>query len=157
MVPCDCISSGGRFWSHFLCEDLTPPCGGPGACCDIHTGACVDEVLAAVCTDLGRQPHPGLQCGELEPACGDPGCCCDFPGGGEDDSPRFDFRANCQGRFISGEYPLCGDLDQNGVVDMSDYNLFLDAFGSCPGLPGVDPGADLDRRLCNIGRFPNLA
>ena len=31
---------------------------------------------------------------------------------------------------------------------MSDYNLFLDAVGSCPGAPGVDPGADLDRDGC---------
>ena len=148
MIPCDCISSGGRFLADLRCAELSPRCGDPGACCDVHTGACVDEVLAAVCESIGHQAHTGVQCGELEPACGDPGCCCDFAEGGGDDRPYFDFRANCQGRFISGEYPLCGDLDQNGVVDMSDYNLFLDAFGSCPGAPGVDPGADLDRDGC---------
>ena len=62
MVPCDCISSGGRFWSHFLCEDLSPPCGGPGACCDIHTGACVDGCSRRCASRSATRLTPG-QCG----------------------------------------------------------------------------------------------
>jgi hypothetical protein len=133
---------------HTLCVDLVPPCGDPGACCDIYTGACFDDVLAAVCRQLGRQPHSGVQCGGLEPACGDPGCCCDFPEPGYMVDPHFAFHANCSGRFIPGAFVLCGDLDESGIVDMTDYNMFLDAFGKCTGQPGFNALADLDGDGC---------
>ena len=50
-----------------------------GACCDIHTGVCIDNVLGYDCLALGREFHTPGQCGELDPPCGDPGCCCYSP------------------------------------------------------------------------------
>ncbi|MBP9025393.1 MAG: hypothetical protein KBH81_04505, partial [Phycisphaerae bacterium] len=149
LIPA-CIAMGPQWKATYqtLCVDLVPPCGDPGACCDIHSGACVDEVLAAVCRLAGHVPHSGIQCGELEPACGDPGCCCDFPEPGYMVDPYFAFRANCAGRFISGAFVLCGDLDESGVVDMTDYNMFLDGFGQCTGQPGFYAAADLDGDGC---------
>jgi hypothetical protein len=74
VLPCDCMSYGGRFWCDRRCEDLNAPCGDVGACCDIQTGECVDGVLQAKC---GGEHHVGLPCVELAPVCGDPGCRCD--------------------------------------------------------------------------------
>jgi hypothetical protein len=114
----------------------------------VLSGACADDVYRQNCLDIGRQPTSGMGCAQLDPLCGDPGCCCDFPESGELADPHFAFRANCAGRFIPGAYPLCGDLDENGVVDMSDYNMFLDAFGTCAGQSGYMPTADMDRDGC---------
>jgi hypothetical protein len=43
---------------------------------------------------------------------------------------------------------ICGDLDLDGDVDVDDYFLFLDAFGSCAGDPKYIPEADLDSDGC---------
>jgi hypothetical protein len=122
----------------------------PGACCDVITAECLDEVPVLDCLELGPawQTHPALPCDGLAPPCGDPGCCCDFPEPGEQTEPHFAFHANCAGRFIPGAYPLCGDLDQSGTVDISDYNMFLDAFGTCVGQSGYNAAADLDGDGC---------
>jgi len=146
----DCATRGSQWKANafMACADLVPPCGDPGACCDIHSGACLDDVLAIVCKQMGREAHSRVLCDELEPACGDPGCCCDFPEPGYMVDPHFAFRANCAGRFIPGAFVLCGDLDENGVVDMTDYNAFLDAFGKCTGQSGFIAAADLDGDGC---------
>jgi len=42
----------------------------------------------------------------------------------------------------------CGDLDSDGDVDLDDYWMFLDAFGSCIGQPKYNAAADLDGDGC---------
>jgi hypothetical protein len=130
---------------NLTCDELFPPCGNPGACCNVYTGVCLDDIFAANCD---YEDHGGWACGELITPCGDPGCCCDRPEPGVITEPHFAFAANCSGRFISGAFTLCGDLDESGVVDMSDYNMFLDAFGKCTGQPGFNAAADLDGDGC---------
>ena len=79
---------------------LYPPCGNPGACCDIFTGECADPVLELLC-EYDRF-EGGEQCDELEPTCGTPGCCC-FPEDGETvTDPYVEWAANCEGRFLPG-------------------------------------------------------
>jgi len=130
------------------CADLVSVCGDPGACCDPFSGTCIDDVFAANCLDLGHQPTSGVSCAHLDPPCGNPGCCCDWPEPGVPAEPHFAFQANCGGRFIPGAYPFCGDLDESGVVDINDYNLFLDGFGACADQAGYIPAADLDNDGC---------
>jgi hypothetical protein len=148
--PLDCIGAGPEWRPHpgMLCAELVPPCGDPGACCDPSNGACIDDVLRANCLAIGHQPTSGTSCSELDPPCGDPGCCCDRPEPGVLTDPHFAFHANCQGRFVSGAFTLCGDFDESGVVDMGDYGMFLDAFGKCSGDPGYLAGADMDGDGC---------
>ena len=43
---------------------------------------------------------------------------------------------------------ICGDLDNDGDVDLDDYWVFLDAFGTCVGHPKYNPAADLDGDDC---------
>jgi hypothetical protein len=79
---------------------VTGFCGGEGACCDIYTGVCEDEITAVVCLEQGKEPHPGQQCAELNPLCGDPGACCnDETGDCVDDV----YAANCGGRHVVGQ------------------------------------------------------
>jgi hypothetical protein len=49
---------------------------------------------------------------------------------------------------IPDECQLCGDLDNDGDVDVEDYWLFLDAFGTCVGNPKYYPAADMDGDGC---------
>jgi hypothetical protein len=146
LLPPDCRALGAAWRAHsgYACAALEPACGNPGACCDIYSGTCVDDVLEYNCLAVGREFHGPLQCGELVPLCGDPGCCCDWP----ETSPHFAYRANCEWRFVAGAVPPCGDLDVNGVVDITDYNMFLDAFGACAGQPAYVSSADLDGDGC---------
>jgi hypothetical protein len=148
VLRANCAASGRQFSSSLACADLDPPCGNPGACCDPDSGACIDDALEATCQGPTRQFHLGVWCSSLQPPCGDPGCCCDWPEAGAERDPHFAFRADCNGRFIPGAYTICGDLDENGVVDMNDYDLFLDAFGRCAGQPGYAAAADLDSDGC---------
>jgi hypothetical protein len=109
-------------------------CGRPaGACCDITSGECLDDMQAEQCLGLGPawRPHAGQQCALLDPPCGDPGCCCDSPEWGEPAEPRFAYRANCSGRFVSevpGEdcigaafEPECGLWQPSGVLYAPSY------------------------------------
>jgi len=101
-------------------------CGdGPmiGACCDLTTGICVDDVDALACE--GQFHYQGL-CAELVPPCGNPGACCD------DDTGvcTQEFEVNCPGRFAAGEDcaehefdPPCGEYHAcpHEVVMLDDY------------------------------------
>ena len=49
---------------------------------------------------------------------------------------------------VPDQCELCGDLDNDGNVDMDDYWMFLDAFGVCVGNPHYLPDADLDGDGC---------
>ncbi len=42
------------------------------------------------------------------------------------------------------EVPRIGDIDFDGLVDVSDLLAMVDAFGSIPGQPNYDPAADLN-------------
>ena len=42
----------------------------------------------------------------------------------------------------------CGDLDNDGGVDLDDYWMFLDAFGTCVGDPKYNAAADMDLDGC---------
>lgn len=43
---------------------------------------------------------------------------------------------------------ICGDFNGDGVVDVNDFNLFRDAFGTCVGNPKYLPAADFDGDNC---------
>ncbi len=53
------------------------------------------------------------------------------------------------GNFTIGNPVGCpGDLDGNGVIDLTDLSGMLTAFGTCSGDPGYNPDADLDASGC---------
>ena len=98
--------------------------------------------------NCAEQHHSGLACGELNPLCGDPGCCCDSPEPGEVTDPYIEFRANCDGRFISldeGEpctadifTPPCGTWVPTGVLycpSNPDNGAFRTALSALLGAP----------------------
>jgi hypothetical protein len=43
---------------------------------------------------------------------------------------------------------LCGDLDNDANVDLDDYWMFFDAYGTCVGNPKYNPAADMDGDGC---------
>jgi hypothetical protein len=43
---------------------------------------------------------------------------------------------------------VCGDLDNDGNVDLDDFWTFLDAFGTCVGQPKYNAAADMDGDGC---------
>jgi hypothetical protein len=43
---------------------------------------------------------------------------------------------------------MCGDLDNDGNVDLDDYWAFLDSYGTCVGNPKYNPAADMDGDGC---------
>jgi hypothetical protein len=51
-----------------------------------------------------------------------------------------DYTVNTQG--------MCGDLDHDGNVDLDDYWILHDAFGTCVGDPKYNPAADMDGDGC---------
>ena len=89
-------------WAQFT-VNLCSCSGGPayGACCDIYTGECEDEIELMDCLPP-LQFHYQKLCDELVPPCGVPGCCCERPETGEVQEPVWSLEANCDGRFLSG-------------------------------------------------------
>lgn len=62
------------------------------------------------------------------------------------------FPADCESDWNTNGAPdsceVCGDLDFDGDVDMDDYWIFVNAFGTCVGNPKFVPGADMDGDGC---------
>ncbi|HPM25316.1 MAG TPA: hypothetical protein PLP66_15515, partial [Phycisphaerae bacterium] len=52
------------------------------------------------------------------------------------------------GNGVPDECELCGDLDEDGDVDLDDYWEFLAAFGTCEGDLKYNPLADSDGDNC---------
>ena len=52
------------------------------------------------------------------------------------------------GNGIPDECELCGDYDESGTVDVQDYWLFIDAFGTCVGDEKYRADADFDGDEC---------
>jgi hypothetical protein len=50
--------------------------------------------------------------------------------------------------LLLGPIPLKGDLDNNGVIDNNDFQIFLTCYGSCEGNANYMPEADLDGDNC---------
>jgi hypothetical protein len=75
-----------------------------GACCEPHTGACIDDVAPMDCSSP-TQWFQDATCAALEPACGNPGACCQDDGG----ICIYDYALNCTRRFVPG-------LPEGGVV-----------------------------------------
>jgi hypothetical protein len=64
------------------------------------------------------------------------------------------FPAECSSDWNTNGVPddcpdeLCGDLNTDGNVDLNDYWVFVDAFGSCDGSPKYNAAADMDGDGC---------
>lgn len=43
---------------------------------------------------------------------------------------------------------ICGDLNNDGLVDTNDYNIFLSSFGRCEGQEHYNPACDQDGDKC---------
>jgi len=93
---------GGGDWAKLTANMVQIPCEGMGACCDVTTGECVDDVDVMDCLAFPLQFHYQGQCAELDPPCGNPGCCCEQPELGEIQDPVWSLQANCDGRFLPG-------------------------------------------------------
>ncbi len=117
--------------------------GVTGACCDIYTGACENEVDVMDCLPP-LQFHFQEQCEEMTPACGNPGGCCD-----EDAAEAFEeFQVNCTGRFVAGATgenctaaaftPPCGEWMPVGILycpSQPDNPTFRTAVAALTGAP----------------------
>jgi len=73
--------------------------------------------------------------------------------GGECASPGANcFPAECSSDWDHNGVPdgceTCGDLDSDDDVDLDDYWMFLDAFGTCVGQPKYNAAADMDHDGC---------
>jgi hypothetical protein len=137
----DCQPPLQFFWEQ-QCEYLAPPCGDPGACCDIYTGACDDPVLRLNC-EYARFESGG-QCAELDPPCGTPGCCCVD----SEYEVSVEYQANCSGRFLPGVLgedcdiaafePPCGEWECAGLLyapSESDNAMFRNWLAALLGEP----------------------
>jgi hypothetical protein len=86
-------------WARLTCNMVI--CGDQellGACCDIYTGVCEDNIDLADC-QAPLKFHWQEECAELEPPCGNPGCCCvDFAS----EIPFETLKIYCNGRHLSG-------------------------------------------------------
>jgi hypothetical protein len=72
--------------------------------------------------------------------CATPGIPC-FP-------PECDSDWNHNGVPDTCPDEICGDLDNDDNVDLDDYWVFLDAFGTCVGHPKYNALADMDGDGC---------
>jgi hypothetical protein len=109
-------NTGGRLgsgdWDRLTANMVVCP-GNPGACCDISSAACIDDVAMLDCLALGDvwRPHPDVLCEALVPPCGGPGACCDvYTGACLDEILKY----NCEDEFHRGQHcaqlvPACGD------------------------------------------------
>jgi hypothetical protein len=59
-----------------------------------------------------------------------------------------DCSSDWNGDGIPDECQLCGDLNGDGLVNGTDYQMFLAAYGTCVGHPNYNPDADLDGDGC---------
>jgi hypothetical protein len=70
--------------------------------------------------------------------CSNPGAPC-YPAECESDWNHNGVPDSCE---------VCGDIDHDGNVDIDDYWMFVDAFGTCVGDPKYNPDADMDGDGC---------
>jgi hypothetical protein len=160
-----------QFTWETACAALVPPCGDPGACCDIYTGECDDPVLRLNCQYARFES--GGQCDELEPPCGTPGCCCID----SEYEVSVEYQANCTGRFLPGVLgaacdidafdPPCGEWECAGLLyapTEADNATFRNALAALLGQP-VDyfnarvatPTLDEIKDYCAILTWVNYA
>jgi hypothetical protein len=59
------------------------------------------------------------------------------------DSPYIHYVAT-----LTGENCICGDFDNDGDVDVDDFFVFLDAFGTCEGDAAYEEDCDFDGDEC---------
>jgi hypothetical protein len=59
------------------------------------------------------------------------------------DSEYIDYIAT-----LTGENCICGDFDNDGDVDVDDFYVFLDAFGTCAGDAAYEEDCDFDGDEC---------
>jgi hypothetical protein len=71
-VTCDACPVGDHFFVNQTCEELDPPCGNPGCCCEDDTGSASIK-FEADCTGRFLSDWPGEDCvPELfDPVCGE--------------------------------------------------------------------------------------
>jgi hypothetical protein len=106
-----------------------------GACC-WGDGPCTQE-LPSNCD--GAWAGPFTQCSGNDCNGNSMDDFCDVAGG---------YSTDYNGNGIPDECELCGDLDSDDDVDLDDYWMFHDAFGTCVGDPKYLPAADLDGDGC---------
>ncbi len=59
-----------------------------------------------------------------------------------------DCGSDWNGNGVPDECELCGDIDEDGDVDLDDYWAFYNAFGTCVGHPKYEANADMDGDGC---------
>jgi subtilisin family serine protease len=111
-----------------------------GSSCDCQPDGIPDECQLADGPDCNENGVPdncdiGVEFGGY---CFDPGVPC-YP-------PECSSDWNHNG--VPDECETCGDLNGDGQVDLDDYWIFVDAFGTCVGNPHYNPAADLDGDGC---------
>jgi hypothetical protein len=115
MSPEDCEALNGTFQGDQTdCGTITCPLP-TGACC-FTTGFC-SVLTEADCAVGGGEWHVGEDCTDA------------------DQSGTADV---CE----QSECP--GDIDGDGVVDLTDFTLFAAAYNTSLGDPGYEPAADMD-------------
>jgi hypothetical protein len=60
----------------------------------------------------------------------------------------FECESDWNHNGIPDDCELCGDLDNDANVDLDDYWMFFDAFGTCVGQPKYNAAADMDGDGC---------
>ncbi len=132
-VPFDPVNLGASLYNmtdigypcNFLLRTVVRGCFLPCGVNDCNNNGRPDEC------DIGVEW--GGHCAEQGPPCFPAECDSDWNHNGVPD--------HCWAE-------LCGDFDSDGNVDVDDYWIFADAFGTCLGDPKYNVAADMDRDGC---------
>ncbi|MBU1637701.1 hypothetical protein KKC97_08570 [bacterium] len=111
------------------CETIT------GACCDIETGTCVDDVEESECTGLNEYFYPNETCATLDPPC----AACD-------PAPANDFCTGAIGLTLGTQY--CGTAACDLLECVDDFPGVWHSFV-------VTECSDVTVDYCGSGGSPN--
>ena len=128
-------------------DTCTPiPCAPTtGACCDIETGTCVDDVLESECDGLNEYFYPDETCATLDPPCAacDPAPANDFCSGaialtlgtqycGTANCDLLECEDDLPGVWHSFTVTECSDVTVDFCGSGGDANAYVNIFDGCP-------------------------